>query len=48
LFAATEIYSWMTWRTTFGLGVRQAERALAEHLEALVAAWRSGSKRSTP
>ena len=48
LFAATEIYSWMAWRTTFGLSVRTAERALAEHLGVLVAAWRSDPKGRQP
>jgi AcrR family transcriptional regulator len=48
LFTATEIYSWMTWRTTFGFTARKAERALAEHLEALVAAWRSESRGRQP
>jgi AcrR family transcriptional regulator len=48
LFAATEIYSWMTWRTTFGLSVRKAERALADHLGALVAVWGSDAKRRQP
>ena len=44
LFTATEIYAWTTLRTTFGLGAQTAERALAEHLEMLVAAWRSMPK----
>ena len=39
LFAATESYSWTTWRTTFRMSRAHAERALTEHLEALVSAW---------
>lgn len=39
LFSATESYSWTTWRTSFGMTRPQAQRALAEHLEALVSSW---------
>lgn len=49
LFAATEIMSWMAWRTVLGLSKTEATRCLGEHLQTLVDAWtradRGGRKR---
>lgn len=39
LFGVTEIYVWTSWRSALGLSARQCERALADPLHALVAAW---------
>jgi AcrR family transcriptional regulator len=39
LYAATEMYVWRTWRTHLGLTAAEAERALRDMLEALVARW---------
>ncbi len=47
LFAATEVYSWMSWRTSLGMSARQAELALAEALDALVTSWRQTPRRRT-
>ncbi|HEU4582479.1 MAG TPA: helix-turn-helix domain-containing protein [Polyangiaceae bacterium] len=41
LFAATELYTWHSWRRRFGISRDQAERALTEMLEALVARWQT-------
>ena len=41
LFAATEVYVWHGWRRRFGISRNQAEQALTEMLEALVARWRA-------
>lgn len=41
LFAATEVYSWHSWRRRFGISRDQAEKALTEILEALVGRWQA-------
>ena len=43
LFAATELYVWISWRRKLGLGRAAAERAMAEMLHALVASWARGA-----
>jgi AcrR family transcriptional regulator len=46
LFAATEIYSWTTWRTSLGLTAAQATQALDELLRALVEGWDDKGERA--
>jgi AcrR family transcriptional regulator len=41
LFAATEVYTWHSWRRRLGISRDQAEKALTEMLEALVARWQA-------
>ena len=41
LFAATEVHGWHSWRRHFGISRAQAEKALSEMLEALVARWQA-------
>jgi AcrR family transcriptional regulator len=42
LLAATDVYAWHSWRRRFGISRDQAEKALTELLEALVARWHAG------
>lgn len=42
LFAATEVHAWHNWRRRFGISRDQAEKALTEMLQALVARWQAG------
>ena len=44
LFAATEIYSWTSWRRSLGLSAPQAEQALRELLETLAESWGQSTK----
>jgi AcrR family transcriptional regulator len=44
LFAATEVHAWHSWRRRFGISRDQAEKALCEMLEALVARWQGSSE----
>lgn len=46
LFGATEIIVWTTWRHHLGMTRAQAEAAMADSLEALLAAWKTHDERS--